>query len=119
MPTSKKTLAKSEATLPDLPEGYFWRVDKAEVELDDWSSSKTQVNRVCLMQKPKATGRDKIRHNDFLVRHGSYSYWEEMELNEENIAMIAARVYERWQVEEEKISAEKKFLGDYPPKRLS
>lgn len=92
-----------DTNLPQLPEGYFWRVRNAD------SMGDVKVS----LRKRMALGSRSVGHGYAFGR--LYSHCG---ITAEKIQQAAVLIYLEWEQKGEDRIAYNEFAGDYPPKRL-
>lgn len=118
----------SETGLPELPEGYFWRVRhhrSRDQGYHDWVVTDTTRLQVLLMQTVSGTRTEKVYPKPwYRLTHQEittpYTY-EEIQFVEDcegthpiAVSNAANRIMKRW----EKAKVRDALVGDYPPKTL-
>ena len=106
--------------MPELPDGYFWRVRRWEESFSLTERVSVDIRRKRLFGSEYIYGLPLEFKNKPEVPTGKVGGWKPIHapLTDENVLYTAQVVLENWNRRKAKAATEKRLLGDYPPNKL-
>lgn len=110
-----KIMIDPQTGLPQLPEGYFWRVGESEYH--------KEYVKVCIMKTVTRTWKTREWNLKLVDNYETkevevdYSFCSRVGIDNNTLLRAAERAYR--EVFPDPVVGGEEYLGDYPPKKLS